>query len=81
MEVYHFLIPSSDDSLLAVVVKLSEGLLEMKCIARLSESSFGNHNFSQDNQGRVFQLPKVELTPEEEEDIVDSLREYYSPDR
>jgi hypothetical protein len=77
MEVYHFAIPNHSGELLIVVVKITEGELSMKCIARVDESRSGVALALHSN-GRIMQLPHCKLSEVEEELVIDRLREVYT---
>jgi len=75
MEFFHLAIPTPDNELLVVAVKLDSGVLETKCIIRIDESHSGNY-FSLNSRGEAKQLPNCKLSDEEESLVIESLKEF-----
>jgi len=77
MTIWDFAIRTSDTDLLVVVVKLDEGKLKFKPLIRMSESSFESNVFASTVPGRVFPLPELVMTEDEEELVFDYLRDHF----
>jgi hypothetical protein len=66
MEFYYFLAPISEDDLAAVVVRLSEGIVEFKCFLKGPKRVFRNFLVDDSSfEDDLMPLPNVDLTDEE----------------